>query len=78
MSVRRLSPSSLNSTKDSSIIKPDNDNKDIIAQININQPEMLIYPPVNINPQKSKIIIEHAWRMRYTHIEEKCGNLQKS
>jgi len=29
------------------------------------------------NPQKSKIIIEHAWRMRYTHIEEKCGNPQK-
>ena len=59
VSVRRLSPSSLNSTKDSSIIKPDNDNKDIIAQININQPEMLIYPPVNINSQKSKIKIHH-------------------
>ena len=46
----------MNSTKDSSIIKPDNnDNKDIIAQININQPEMIIYPPIIINSHKSKI-----------------------
>ena len=44
---RRLSPSSLNSTKDSSIIKPDNDNKDIITQINFNQTEIIIYPPLN-------------------------------
>ena len=57
VSVRRLSPSSLNSTKYSSIIKPDNDVKDIITQININQPELIIYPPLNINPHKNKIKI---------------------
>ena len=56
-SGRRLSPSSLNSTKDSSIIKPDNDNKDIITEININQTEMIIYPPLNLDPRENPINI---------------------
>lgn len=43
----RFSPSSLNSTKDSSIIKPNNNNRNIFREININQTEMIIYPPLN-------------------------------
>ena len=46
--ITRFSPSSLNSTKDSSIINPSNNNGDILTQINIqNQTEMIIYPPID-------------------------------
>ena len=75
LSVRRLSPSSLNSTKDSSIIKPDNDNKDIINQININQPEILIYPPININDNKTKIKIINNMSNKIKIMDEKKENI---
>lgn len=54
ISIIRFSPSSLNSTKDSSIIRQDNNNRDIITQINVNQTEMIIYPPLKTN-DKNKI-----------------------
>ena len=60
--INRLSPSSLNSTKESSIIKQNNNiNRNIFAQININQTEMIIYPPLDnnnihkVNNNKKKI-----------------------
>ena len=55
--LTRFTPSSLNSTKDSSIIKPNNNNnRDLITQININQNETIIYPPLNDNKLKYNII----------------------
>ena len=53
--ITRFSPSSLNSTKDSSIIKPNN-NINILTQININQYEMIIYTFINNNNIDKKII----------------------
>ena len=48
--ITRFSPSSLNSTKDSSIINPSNNNSNILREINIQtQTEMIIYPPINDN-----------------------------
>ena len=44
--LTRYSPSSLNSTKDSSIIKPNNNRDNILAQVNIHHTEMIIYPPL--------------------------------
>ena len=75
-SGRRLSPSSLNSTKDSSIIKPDNDNKDIINEININQPEMIIYPPLNLDKRKNPInIISINFNNKNKKKDEKINNI---
>ena len=75
-SGRRLSPSSLNSTKDSSIIKPDNDNKDIITEININQTEMIIYPPLNLDQRKNPInIISININLRNKKNDDKNNNI---
>lgn len=54
--LARLTPSSLNSTKESSIIRPNNNNnRNILRQINVNQNqnEILIYPPLNNNKKIS-------------------------
>lgn len=75
-SERRLSPSSLNSTKDSSIIKPENDNKDIITQININQTEIIIYPPLNLDKNENPInIINININNKNKKKDEKKGNI---
>ena len=54
--LTRFTPSSLNSTKDSSIINHDNNNRDIITQININQNALIIYPPLNNNNSRNNKI----------------------
>ena len=54
--MNRFSPSSLNSTKDTSIIKKyNNNNRDVITQININQTETIFYPPIDRNIREKKI-----------------------
>ena len=54
--LTRFTPSSLNSTKESSIVKPNNNDRDLITQININQNVTIIYPPLNNNKLKNNII----------------------
>ena len=45
--VVRYSSSSLNSTKDTSIIRPNNNNRDVITLVNINQTRTIFYPPLD-------------------------------
>ena len=74
-SERRLSPSSLNSTKDSSIIDPYNDNKDIMEQINIRQPDIIIYPPFTLDEAINPInIINLNINNKNIKKDEKKGN----
>lgn len=54
--LTRFSPSSLNSTRDCSIVKPNNNRDNILTQINIHQTEMIIYPPIEKNDNTNKII----------------------
>ncbi len=55
--LTRYSSASLNSTKESSVIKPNNNNRDLITQINIhNQTETIFYPPLDDNRNKNKNI----------------------
>jgi hypothetical protein len=54
----RFSAASLNSTKESSVIKPNNNNRDLITQINIrNQTETIFYPPLDDKVIKNKNIM---------------------
>lgn len=56
--LTRYSAASLNSTKESSVIKPNNNNRDLITQINIhNQTETIFYPPLDDNVIKNKNIM---------------------
>lgn len=68
--LNRLSPSSLNSTKDTSIIKKYNNNRDVITQININQTETIFYPPIDKTIKEKKIDLKSSINSKNELISE--------
>ena len=68
--MNRLSPSSLNSTKDTSIVQKNNNNRDVITQININQTKTIFYPPIDKNIEEKKIDLKSSINSKNELISE--------
>ena len=68
--MNRLSPSSLNSTKDTSIIQKHNNNRDVITQININQTKTIFFFFIDKTNKEKKIDLKSSINSKNELISE--------